>query len=155
LTAARTSFLPPGSSCSSTISSSGTNPSDAKTVRRSGLRFWEPQTRGITVPREPRRERCVRFAARKPRCRSGRRRDVRCYAGNVSSRGGRRRRRDLKLSFPRDHLQGVELLAILRQAGYRNRGKSLFGSDTVQKRHELAPMTANTFTFPESFILNP
>ena len=87
--------LRPGSSCFSTISNSATNPSDARPARRSGWRFSEPPTPAldIMVRREPRPELCARNAAKKLRCPSGQRRDVRCFAGNVSSRGGRRLRR--------------------------------------------------------------
>ncbi len=88
-------FSPRANSCSFTTSSSRTNPSAARRARPNEYRCWGQCRRGKTEasprwkPAPP-----VRSAARKPRCRSSRRRGVRYSAGNVSSRNGKWHRPD-------------------------------------------------------------
>ena len=73
-------------------------PKRCKTCKAKRVAILGATNTGHPVRRGPRHERCVRSAAKRPRCRSDRRRDVPCCAGTVSSRGGQRRRRDLKPS---------------------------------------------------------
>src|SRR6202790_3785578 len=89
-------------SCSSTTSSSRTNPNAARTARASEWQCLEqPRTDhrvGIRMRRR-RPGRTVRSAGKRPRCHSGRRKDVRCCAASVFSTGGRPRAPDHSLNF--------------------------------------------------------
>ncbi len=80
-------------SCFSTTSSSRTSPNAARTARASAWPCLDPRHRTgrrAGIPTRGRRPgRTVRNAGKKPRCRSGRRKDVRYCAASAFSRGDR------------------------------------------------------------------
>jgi len=89
-------------SCSSTTSSSRTNPNAARTARASewqSLELARTDHRAGSRTRRRRPGRTVRSAEKRPRCHSGRPKDVRCCAASVFSTGGRPRAPDHSLNF--------------------------------------------------------
>jgi len=89
-------------SCSSTTSSSRTNPNAARTARGREWQWLElrrtDRRAGIRTPRR-RPGRTARSAGKRPRCHSGRHKDVRCCAASVFSRGGKSRAPDYSLNL--------------------------------------------------------